>query len=127
MDGATLTYDNDYFDAIIDNVCIYANTIENIRSMYTECYRVLKPSGKLITVAFSTETTGYGSGIEIEKNTYKDISHGRLEGRGTTHFFEEEELKHILSNTGFKNIQIDYINYTDCGDLISMFVTTCEK
>ena len=41
-DGIQLPYESETFDAIIDNVMIYSNTLANIRMMYGECHRFLK-------------------------------------------------------------------------------------
>ena len=51
---------------------------ENIKQMYKQCFRVLKNGGKLFTSCFTVETTGIGTGIKLENNTYKDIEAGRL-------------------------------------------------
>lgn len=93
MDGVNLSYEDSYFEAVIDNACIYANLCEDINKMYRECYRVLKPNGLLMTTVFGTKTEGFKTGNELEKNTFTDMTCGRLEGRGKTHFFTKSELE----------------------------------
>ena len=83
-DALELPYEEEYFDCVIDNAVVYANTYANINLMYSNIYRILKTDGKLFSVVFATETTGYKTGKEIEKNTYSDIQEGALAGRGIT-------------------------------------------
>lgn len=53
-DALELNY-NIKFNAIIDNVTIYANTLENIEKMYKKCYEMLDFGGKIFSVAFLRE------------------------------------------------------------------------
>lgn len=69
-DALELDYPKDYFDCVIDNAAIYANRYENIVRMYQSVYEILKPGGMCFSISFSTETTGYGSGKELEKQTF---------------------------------------------------------
>lgn len=45
-DAAELDYEDNFFDAIIDNFTIYANQIDGVKEMHRECIRILKPGGK---------------------------------------------------------------------------------
>lgn len=127
LDGIQVSYEDNFFDAVLDNVCIYANTLENIKQMYKECYRILKPSGKLFTSVFTTETTGFGTGIMLEKNTYKNMTAGRLQGRGMAHFWDRDDLLHVLSESGFANVKMHHHVYDDEDAVVGMFVVTGEK
>lgn len=127
MDGIAITYEDNFFDCVIDNVCIYANTFENIVKMYEQTYRVLKNGGKLFSSCFGTRTAGYGIGVCLEKGTYKDIEDGMLSGRATAHFYEVEEFENVLKKTGFRNVHVDTMTYTDNGVLIEMFIAKAEK
>lgn len=127
MDGIELNYKNDFFDSVIDNVSIYCTTIENIKKMYSEVYRVLKVDGHLLTTAFLTKTTGYGTGLEIEHNTYKNIEIGNLAGRGVTHFYVKNELENILTEIGFKIVCSEHMEYDDMGNTVSMILVHAKK
>ena len=78
MDGSSLEYESETFDAVIDSACIYANKMDNIKKMYLEAYRVLKPGGKFFTTVFGEKLEGCKSGNVIKKGTFIDIQEGVL-------------------------------------------------
>lgn len=127
MDGCDVHYDNNFFDAVIDSVCIYSNTIKNIQLMYKSIFNVLKPGGKLLTVAFSDETSGFGTGDKIENGTYTNITDGSLAERGVTHFWHDGELPFLLAGIGFTNIKQEYEMYSNSGDIVKLFVVVAKK
>lgn len=127
MDGTEMNYPEEFFNAVIDNISILHNPMKDIKAMYRNTYHVLKPDGKLITVVFSTETAGYGTGAMIEPNTYEGIEVGVLQGRGCAHFFEKQELKDTLAEAGFREITVDSILYTDQGNVVSQYVAIGKK
>lgn len=126
-DGMNMPYENEFFDAIIDNVSIQSNRISDIKVMYSSVYSKLKTGGKFITVVFGKETTGYGTGKEIEAGTYEGITKGCLQGVGCRHFFEKSELKEILEMIGFKNIELEFITYSDRGNIVNQLMAVGEK
>lgn len=127
QDGAEINYETDFFDCVIDNVCIYSNEIESIKKMYENVYRVMKPGGKIFTSCFGTKTEGFGKGTLLEDGTYKDITTGILSGRAIAHFYNLEELQGVLEGIGFSNILIDSMFYTDLGSNVEMFFAIGEK
>lgn len=127
FDANEIEYENNYFDAVIDNVCIYANIIENIQAMYLKIFDILKAGGRLFTSSFSTKTTGYGTGDLLEYNTYRNLTVGSLAGRGTVHFWNEEELYEILKATGFEEIIIEPSEYIDRGCIVSLLNVNAIK
>ena len=126
-DGLNADYKENFFDAILDNVCIYANRIDDIRCMYKKARSFLKPGGMILTANFGVATYGFGLGTEIEKGTYTSITDGPLKDRGVAHFYREMELREVLSEAGFQNIEIDRITYTDRGKPIEQLIAQAEK
>lgn len=113
-DALYIDYDNEYFDCIIDSAVIYSNLLSNINKMYQKIYDMLKIGGKFFTTGnFTLNVTGYNTGVEIEKNTFRDLKEGPLANRGTIHFFSDIELKELLLNVGFKNIKLDKLKRTE--------------
>ncbi len=126
-DALQLNYEQNFFNCIIDAAVVYANKINDIILMFKNIYGMLKKGGKLFSISFSTATTGYKMGKEIEKNTFIDIEKGSLKDRGTVHFFEEEELYTLLSEIGFKDIKVDKMWFTDNGNIVEEFLVQAEK
>ncbi|MCI6086944.1 MAG: class I SAM-dependent methyltransferase [Selenomonas sp.] len=126
-DGIQLPYESETFDAIIDNVMIYSNTLANIRMMYGECHRFLKTGGKFFSCVFGREMTGYGSGTEIEPNTFADTTEGRAAHTGYMHCFDRQELHDVLAEAGFSRIVIEEVRYTDVGSLVHQYIAKAEK
>lgn len=56
QNAQALTFENCYFDAIIDNECVYSNNFDDSRKIYLECLRVLKPGGKMFVRSFAPGT-----------------------------------------------------------------------
>ena len=127
-DGGELAYEDNFFDCVVDNFCIYINTLERIEHIYHDLFRMIKPGGYLYTTMFTTRTTGYQSGTELEKNTYENITEGPLSGRGLALFYESpEEITGILSKAGFSDIVIDTTLYTDRGNTVEYYMVSCVK
>ena len=127
MDALELTYQEDFFDCIVDNVCICANLYSYIKEMYKNVYRILKPGGKFFSSCFGSKTDGYGTGKMLEEGTYEDIESGVLKGRAVIHLFSKEEFSRTIEEAGFKNIQIDHMLYTDQGIQVEQFLCQMEK
>lgn len=126
-DGVQTGYENAFFDAVIDNVCVDANSIADIECMYAEIFRILKTGGKLLTVCFDKKTTGYGTGTLVEPDTYTDMTEGIFVKSGLHHFFGREDLNALLLKTGFRNLRQESLVYTDRGSVISELITIAEK
>lgn len=126
-DALNTGYPDSFFDAVVDNFCIYSNMKEHILGMYRNVYSMLKPEGRLCTACFGKRTTGYGDGELLEEDTYTNLKEGVLAGRGITHFFSEEELRNILAEIGFHSIHIDTMLYTDNENQVEQYVARAEK
>lgn len=129
-DATEIPFERDFFNGIIDSAMIYANTAEAIGIILKECYRVLKPGGKLFSTGlFKIGMTGYGTGEKIEENTYREVTEGPCAHRGTVHFFDRTQINELWSFAGFRNIIIDSVSRTDRnGDVkIDYFMVESEK
>lgn len=120
-DAAGMPFENEFFDGIVDSAMIYANTSEAIRKILRECYRVLKPGGKLFSTGlFKIGMTGYGTGEKLEEHTYRELTEGALAHRGTVHFFDQVQISALWSEAGFKNIKLDSVNRTDMNGAVKI-------
>lgn len=80
-----------------------------------------------MTTCFGKETDGYGTGTELEPDTFTGITDGVLVDRGTTHFFSRDELFDVLHRIGFQDINIDYSLYSDRQMKAQHYITTSVK
>ena len=126
-DALEVNYEDNFFDCVIDNVCVCSNTFLNICKMYSKIYSILKDGGKIFTTCFGEKTDGYGYGKFVENGTYKEIERGVLSNRGVVHFWKKDELKEVLLEIGFVNVVIDEMVYTDNGNTVEMYMVQGEK
>lgn len=130
MDGKKLDYEAELFDCVIDCGVVCANTTVEIKQMLSEIFRVLKSGGKTISTAlFNSKCTGYGTGELIGENTYRNLTEGTIQGIGSIHFFEKDEIVKLWSEAGFTNISIDEEIITrDNGKVTTgSYIATAEK
>lgn len=115
-DAGMQPYHDGSFDAVIDSAAITANTTFGIKTILDECFRILKPSGRLFSTGlFRDTTTGYGTGLSIEKSTFRQITHGPLADIGTVHFFDRAEIERLWQHAGFTGLKIDTLDRTGDG------------
>lgn len=126
-DALQLDYEEEMFDCVIDSAVVYANKYKDIVRMYEVIFQLLKRGGKMFSISFTIETTGFGTGTQLEEHTFCDITEGSLSGRATAHFFDREELVEILQKVGFKNIVVDMLRFTDRGCVVEQFLVSAEK
>ena len=126
-EGAEIEYASNFFDAVIDNVCICQNTSQEISLMYAQVYRILKRGGVFFSSVFSTDTTGYGTGDKLEEHTYTNVTKGNLVDLGVCHFFDSNEALKILTETGFTDIVIEPSTYTDNGNVVGHLIMKMKK
>ena len=91
-DFLTLPYEDEFMDAVIDPASIQHNSIESIREIIKEVYRVLKNGGRF-----------FGMFIAKHKNL--------IDAQFKTHFFQKTEIQTLFS--GFKSVNIDHFHYSE--------------
>lgn len=105
-DITTLPFSDSFFDAVIDNEVIYANSLEDSRRIYTELARVCKVGGKLYSRTFATGCWGDQTGQKVGHNAYL-VSEGPMFNKGLTRFTEYGEIHQLA--TGFQINEIDLL------------------
>ena len=94
--------------------------------MYQKVFRCLKKDGKFISVVFNKKTTGYGTGIELEPGTFINEENSTMRSL-CRHYFDESELRSILDNVGFKNVNLNYLEFSDGPNIVRHIIATAEK
>lgn len=97
-----ISYNHDFFDAVICTSTLHHAVISDITQGINEIYRVLKPNGYFVFDFLSTLDASYGLGTKIEKNTF--VGSRSSEENIPHHYTDENELKALLNNFSFANI-----------------------
>ena len=110
-DMREIPFTDGFFDAVLCIWTIYHGTLPDIQRTIKEIYRVLKSRGTFITDFLSVTDSTYGTGTEIEKNTFigekgeeKDVPH---------HYVTREELIQLLLEFSHVKIRASSNSYTD--------------
>ena len=101
-----IPYEDETFDAVIDNECVCCNDFESSLKIYDEAGRVLRQDGKIFVRTFATGTWGEGTGVKIGSSAWL-CSEGPLQGKGLARFTQFEEISKLLRS--FENISIELI------------------
>ena len=108
-DMITLPFNDEFFDAVVDNEAIYCNTIENSKSIYIELARVTKKGGKLFSRTFAAGCWGDRTGQQVGHNAWI-VSEGPLLNKGYSRFTDYEEIKNFMN--GFKINSVELLTRT---------------
>jgi ubiquinone/menaquinone biosynthesis C-methylase UbiE len=110
-DIVNLPYQENHFDAVIDNECLYANDTANSNLILSEIYRVLKPGAMFYSRTFSNDMyvgENLRSKVRFE---FKDISDGPLAGKGFVRLIDRVGINELYGKY-FQIKSIDKLEYT---------------
>lgn len=107
-----LPWPDNYFDVVLDVYSICANRTADIIRTVSEIARVLKPGGFFYSKVLGTNTTGFGTGTQLEPGTFDNIACGPFSNMRVAHFFEREEIVRMFGQF-FTPVAIDIISRTD--------------
>lgn len=102
---------DDFFDAVICTSTLHHAVLSDIKQGINEIYRVLTPTGYFIFDFLSTLDTSYGLGTKIEENTFIGSRSG--EENVPHHYTDDTELKALLNNFSFANINKSIYSFHD--------------
>ena len=108
-DVVSLDFEDNYFDAVIDNEAVTHNSFENSKAIYNEMARVTKKGGKLFSRTFATGCWGDRSGENVGHNSWI-VSEGPLELGEYIRFTDFEEISELLEN--FTVVEIELLTRT---------------
>jgi ubiquinone/menaquinone biosynthesis C-methylase UbiE len=127
-DVVILPYEDNFFDGVVENECLYCNNVENTSKILAEIKRVLKPNGLLCSRTFSNEMF-VGSNPRVVGNAeYQDIQEGHLIGKGFVRLSSKDALIDLYGKH-FTIQAIDKDTYTlnNGKVLISEWTVVCKK
>ena len=122
-----LPFENQKFNAIIDNECLYSNSEQNTILILSEIDRVLKKDGLFYSRSFSKEMY-IGEKLYNETFEYSDITVGPLSGKGFVRLLNEEKIQPLYA-PHFNIRSIDKLEYTQYNgnQKISEYIIICQK
>jgi cyclopropane fatty-acyl-phospholipid synthase-like methyltransferase len=102
------------FHGVVSWNALYHNTLENIRKAMDVVYSQLVPGGLFMGTFKSTKADSYGSGEEIESNTF--IADDGLEKGVVHHFFDEAGIRNLFKKWELISLAEQVITYKERGD-----------
>lgn len=108
-DISKLPFTDFEFDAVIDSEALYCNSLEKTKSIISEIYRVLKPSGLFFSRTFASGSYGDKTGVKVSEDMWI-TSEGSLAGKGPSRFTRKEQIKELYSD--FKLEEVELIQRT---------------
>lgn len=108
-DITQLPFEDNSFDAVIDNEAICCNSFENSVRIYDELARVCKPEGKLFSRTFAKGCWGDGTGQPVGRNAWV-VAEGPLLNKGYARFTALSELPELIR--GFHLSEVELLTRT---------------
>lgn len=103
-----LPFENDYFDFIVDRASIGCNLSNTLDGIFSECARVLKSGGELLSVNLCAEDHPHLKfGTYLGNGDYNNFQKGVFFHASQIHAFEPTELIKLLSE--FQDIEIEKV------------------
>lgn len=126
-DIISLPYENDFFDAVIDNECLYCNTLPKTEMILGEIKRVLKTGGLLYSRTFS-DTIDVGKNFPAGKLEFTEIDAGPFKGKGFVRLIDKKTIENLYGKF-FTIISVDTLEETHYnGSLtINEWIIVCQK
>jgi SAM-dependent methyltransferase len=92
-------------DAVIDNECVYCNTLSDAKLLYAEIARVLRPGGHLFVRTFAEGSWGVGTGTQVEPDTWVS-SCGPAAGKGIMRVTRAADIPALLGNVRVTHLEL---------------------
>lgn len=108
-----LPFQDNYFDAVIDEYSTEANTFSDIKTIFREILRVLKPQGKYFGLMLSSECKELMKGRLIEPRTFSATTGIANAKDRCLHFFTEGEIKYLSSLFSDNEINHRIVSYNN--------------
>jgi len=94
-DIVSLEHESNFFDAVYEIGAVQHNRMADIRIIYKEILRVLKPGGLFFSIAINEETSGRERADEVEENTFLHLD--GINRDVLVHLFSKAELEDLTA------------------------------
>ena len=120
---------NKEFDVIIDCATTWCSTYSQHFEIYSKVFDSLKSGGFFWVWHILKNSWGYGTGKQLEKDTFDNTAEGPLTGQGTVYYADLCDLLYILKSCGFsvKNKEVLIRTYNNMSKQLSFAIITAEK
>ena len=75
---------------------------------------------------FGEKTTGYGTGTQLSKNTFRDVE-GSLKDRGIITWYRRERLNDLFRNIGFEIVYTEDLTQLHNGVVTEKLISCLKK
>jgi SAM-dependent methyltransferase len=107
----SLPYEDDFFDGVIDNECLYCNNESDTHKILSEIRRTLKPDGLFFSRTFTNNNYIGKQYREMDQHQYTDVLDGIFAHRGFVRLIDRNGIDELYGKH-FKIVSIDQSVYT---------------
>jgi SAM-dependent methyltransferase len=123
-----LPYADGSFDLVVDGAALYANPPEGIRAAVREVFRVIKPGGTFVSLAFTDRTWGYGVGTPGEAaGGFAAVTEGPLAGTGYVHFLDRAAVDDLYGIFERRHVERTLYTLEGMQRVIELWVVVGER
>lgn len=106
-----LPYEDNFFDAVIDNECIYSNVYDDSDNILKEIKRVLKGGGLFYSRTFAEDMYIGENSIEVRRLEFTEATGGAIANTGFLRLSDKDVIN-ALYGKNFEIISMDKMRYT---------------
>lgn len=111
-DGRILPIRTGEFDVVLDVETLCCLPEDARANAWAECRRVLRPSGHLLSLAFTTRCAGLDPTKQVSQLTYRDLDVGPFADLGTLSVLDDEGLVRLAGQAGLRIADVQRISRT---------------
>ena len=123
-----IPYSDSFFDCVIDNECLYCNSLENTKKILGEIKRVMKTGGLFYSRTFTADMYIGRTQTKISDVEYDEISDGLFANTGFARLIHRDGIKKLYGQF-FHIVSIDRLVWTINNEEIvfSEWIVVCQK
>lgn len=127
-DIVRLPYMDAFFDAVIDNECIYSNNLSDSHLIMGEIQRVLKKDALFFSRAFSRDMYVGKDAVKLNDCEYLEATDGPLAHTGRFRLIDENGIEELYG-VHFDILSVDKMDYTrdNRSVKVSEWIIVCQK